>query len=112
MEKLTFKQYIETKQKLREAIERTPKQTVSYSMTKYCKMIVGESKDEKVYIPLKPKNKITVDYLYINEDAPVITGVHVEDVEEVDPEFTYSVFWENERFIRWLEKNAKQIDGQ
>ena len=42
MEKLTFKQYLESKSKLREAIKQTPVHKAEYVMRKYCKLPVGE----------------------------------------------------------------------
>ena len=108
MEKLTFIQYLESKAKLLEAVKKSPKHSVTYSVSKYCKMIVGESKDEKVYIPLKPKNHVTVEYLYEDIDNPSIIGVSVNDVDEVDPNKQYNVFWEKDRFTRWLDKNTKE----
>lgn len=107
MEKLTFKQYLETKEKLREALSKIPKQSITYSMTKYCKMIVGE-KDEKIYIPLKPKDEITVEFLYEDETNPTVLGVNVTEASDADPDEQYNVFWESERFVRWLDKNAKK----
>lgn len=107
MEKLTFKQYLETKEKLREALTKIPKQSITYSMTKYCKMIVGE-KEDKIYIPLKPKNEITVEFLYEDENNPTVLGVNVDNADDIDPDEQYNVFWESKRFIRWLDKNTQK----
>ena len=47
LKKLTFKEYLETKDRLRESIQITPQQTTTYLVNTYCKMVVGEAKENK-----------------------------------------------------------------
>ena len=55
-----LKQFINSKNQLLEALKRDPIHRATYEVTKYCKMPVGESKETKQYIPLKPKQTIVV----------------------------------------------------
>ena len=63
MKKLTFREYLDSKERLLAAITENPKQVLEYNVSKYCTLIVGE-KDNKHYIPLKPKQTIFVEWLY------------------------------------------------
>lgn len=104
MEKLTFKQYLETKAELLEALKKSPKHSIRYHVNKYCNLIVGENKENKEYIPLKPKNEIVVEWLYEDLDNPTIINVSVEGNNN-----KHIIFWETERFSRWLNRNTKQL---
>lgn len=104
--KLTFKEYLESKEKLREAIRKTPRRVAEYSVRKYCKIVVGESKEQKEYVSLKPKQKILVEWLYTNVDNPDIMNIKFENVKGVDPEDEYETFWNGERFLKWLSRNT------
>ena len=52
MEKLTFKQYLESKEQLLKAIENTPISLVEYEVKKYCNLSIGETEDDKELIGL------------------------------------------------------------
>ena len=58
---LSFKEYLESKEKLREAVDNVPQRTAEYTLRKYCKLVVGENKESKIYVPLKPKQKVLVE---------------------------------------------------
>lgn len=105
---LTFKKYLESKARLLEAVAKTPKRTGEYHVRKYCKIPLGESKEDKVYIPLKPKYKILVDWLYTNVDnpTPLALRVECEDPEIADQEF--QTFWSGVKLQKWLARNARE----
>lgn len=108
MKKITFKEYLESKEKLRKAIYESPIRTVTYVVNKYCKLPVGKTKNEKQYIPLKPKHKIIVEWKYDDIDNPDIIGMYFEDVKSIDSDKLFPTFWVNERFQRWLIKNTRE----
>lgn len=108
MDKLTFKQYLESKERLREAANSVPQQTATYDVRKYCKLVVGESKEEKEYIKLKPKNKIIVEWKYDDVDNPTCMSICFEGTE-VSQDQRFSALWAGDRLVRWLDRNAKQI---
>lgn len=109
MDKLTFKQYLDSKSVLREAIKQTPVRKAEHVMRKYCKLPVGESRDDKEYIALKPKNKIIVEWLYSNPDKPELESVSFEGVEDVDIDTKHASYWPEERFKNWLKRNTREV---
>lgn len=106
--KLTFKQYLESKEKLREAVSNTPQRAAKYAVRKYCKLVVGESKDSKEYVNLKPKQTILVEWLYDDIDDPTVVNIKFEDVKNVDSSDEYETFWTGERFQKWLLRNTRE----
>jgi hypothetical protein len=107
MEKITFKEYLESKEKLRQAINESPVRTATYIVNKYCKLPIGNTKDDKQYVPLKPKNKIVVEWKYNDIDNPDLVEMRFEAVN-VDSNESFSTFWASERFQRWLNKNTRE----
>lgn len=110
MGKLTFKEYLASKEKLREAIENTPVRKARYSLRKYCKFPVGESKEEKTFISLKPKHELVVEWLYNDVDNPSVVSLTFENVNGVDPDEEFVAFWSDERFQKWLLKNTREVE--
>ncbi len=105
---LTFKEYLQSKQKLREAVQEIPQQKKEYIVTKYCKLVVGESKDEKEQVNLKPNHKIIVEWLYEEIDEPTAVNITFEGVcPEVDTE-NHSTYWQSYKLQRWLLRNTEQ----
>jgi len=105
---LTFKEYLESKEKLREAIKVTPKQTVEYTVYKYCKLVVGESKDEKEQVNLKPNQKIIVEWLYNDIDNPTPLNITFEGVCPDIDSLEYNSYWQPQKLQKWLLKNTRE----
>ena len=101
---LTFKQYLASKEKLREAIKNTPKQSVRYTVNKYCKLVVGESKEEKEYVNLKPKHTICVDWLYEDIDNPTPLKISFDTDQPHDSK----TFWQGAKLMKWLNRNTHE----
>ena len=106
--KLTFKEYLESKEKLREAIKVTPQQTVHYTVSKYCKLIVGESKEEKEQINLKPNQSIVVEWLYNDIDNPTALKITFEGVCPNIDSHEYTSYWQPQKLQKWLLKNTRE----
>ncbi len=105
--KMTFKEYLRTKDTLREAVQETPKQEKEYVVTKYCKLVVGESKDEKEQVNLRPSNKIIVEWLYEDIDEPTPVNIKFDGVcTEVDSE-NHATYWQSYKLQRWLLRNTE-----
>lgn len=105
---LSFKDYLDSKEQLREAINNTPKRTAEYSVRKYCKLPVGESKEEKEYVNLKPKHKIFVEWLYENTDNPTILSIKFDGVQNKPAEEEHKALWQGERLLKWLLRNTRE----
>ena len=107
MKKLTFKDYVESKHTLRQAIKESPVQTVAYSIKKYCRIPVGVSKEDKQYIMLKPKQKVLIEWKYDDTTDPDVLSIQFENVDEVEGE-TFDAFWTSRRLQKWLSVNARE----
>ncbi len=106
--KLTFKKYLESKERLREAVNATPHQTTEYTVSKYCKLVVGESKEDKEQINLKPSQTIIVEWLYTDIDNPTPLKITFDGVcENIDSE-EYNTYWQPYKLQKWLHKNARE----
>ena len=107
--KLTFKDYMQSKEKLLEAAENnTPEQTVNYSVRKYCKLVIGESKQDKIYVPLKPKHQVSVKWLYEDLENPTPVEILFNGVSDVPTAEGFATFWEGEKLRKWLDRNTHE----
>lgn len=109
MEKLSFKQYLESKEKLREAVENVPVQITEHTVYKYCKFSTGEQ-ENKQQISLKPKHKVIVEWTYTDMENPEVTSIRFENVDGIDPEQQFDTFWSNYRLQKWLNTNTREWD--
>ena len=102
MKKISFKEYVASKKKLLEAVKETPIASLTYSVKKYCKIRVGESKENRQEIALKPRQTLIIEWRYddINEPEPV--SIIFEDI---GPE-EHDVYWNGNKLKDWLYKNA------
>ena len=61
MNKMSFKEYFNSKEQLKKAGIENIRANLEYSVTKYCKIPVVESMEsEKIYISLKPSDKMPI----------------------------------------------------
>lgn len=110
MEKLTFKQYLDSKDQLKQAIKNTPTTIVEYEIRKYCSLPVGESTDDSRLVTLKPKHSLIVEWRHDDPKNPLPLHIRVINPEELDEE--QSVFWSGSKLQKWLERHAKQGRNQ
>ena len=108
MEKLTFKQYLESKDQLKRAISNTPVSIIEYEACKYCTLPIGETEDEKVMVGIRPKNKIIVEWRYDNMESPAPTNISFEGVKDLDCVEKYTTFWTGTKLQKWLSRHAKE----
>lgn len=106
--KLSFKEYLASKEKLREAVSKTPQRVATYSVRKYCKLVIGESKEEKSQITLKPNHKITVDWLYEDVDNPTPVSLKFSGLKDVAEEDSFNTYWQGVKLQKWLARNARE----
>jgi len=108
MKKLSFKEHLESKQKLLAAISETPIQSITYDVTKYCKLVVG-TKDDKQHIPLKPGQKIVVEWEYSGDlTTPTPKSITFHEVKDLANTTQFTTFWESVRLKKWLSKNSAE----
>ena len=111
MEKLTFKQYLDSKDQLIKAMENVPVAIQEYEVRKYCTLTVGEDEEEKKAIALKPKNRIIIEWQYDNVDRPMPLSVKVVGSPEVDDTEPFNTFWSNEKLKKWLSVHTKELQS-
>lgn len=101
--KLSFKDYVESKKQLRNAAADCPKYFCLYEVNKYCKLPLLEndnsSEEEKVYIAFKPKDKIKIFWEAFNLDAPTAHYILIIS-ENIEKKYYFN--WNNEKITKWL----------
>lgn len=102
MRKLSFKQYLNSKEKLRRAISETPVVSTTYVVRKYCRIRLGESRDHRKEVSLKPKQRIIVEWQYDDLNNPKPLSVVLDDVSPIE----HSVYWAGSKLRGWLSKNT------
>lgn len=107
-DKITFKQYLDSKERLTAAIEESPIHTATYHVHKYTNLPVGESKESKIKIPLKPTQKLHIKWKYDDINNPQVINIMFEGIDEVDPTKEHIAFWASDRLSKWLIKNTTE----
>lgn len=103
--KLSFKEYLESKETLRSAVKETPKTQIEYEVNKYCSFPIGESENKKS-IKLKPSNKMFISWLCEDRVNPKALKVEFEGTDE--DEIVDKPSWNDAKLLKWLIKNTKQ----
>jgi hypothetical protein len=106
MEKITFKQYLDSKQKLIEAVKKVPERTATYRVRKYCKLIVGENKGQKNQITLKPNYNIEVQWLYEDINNPTPINIKFSGIKDIDESQEFNTYWQGKKLLKWLIRNT------
>lgn len=104
MHRLTFKEYVESKNKLLLAGEECPRITLEYEITKYCKIPVTESPDDetKLQVSLKPKD--TIEVLWEHNDPSYPTPRNIVLTSEGNKK-VYPC-WNNKKVLKWVQNNS------
>jgi len=108
MEKLTFKNYLDSKDVLRKAISESPIHTITYKVKKYCRIPVGETKEVKQYIMLKPKQKVLVEWKYTDGLVPDVLSIQFLKVDDIYLNESFDPYWTSQRLQKWLTINTKE----
>ena len=106
---LSFKEYVESKNKLREAVKNIPQRTARYNMRKYGRLPIDEGEDDKQYINLKPKNTIVIHWLYEDFDNPTVVKLTFSNTDGIDENQQFNIQWTGKRLMNWLHKNAQEV---
>lgn len=109
MKQLSFKQYLESKKQLREAIEQTPVTVIEYEVKKYCSLCIGETKQESRTVGLKPKQQIIIEWRYDQLDDPTPTYIKFNNIKAVDlDEEQHPTYWSGKKLQKWLIRHTKK----
>ena len=108
MNKLTFRQYLDSKEQLLSAIANTPVSILEYEVRKYCSLPIGENEEEKVIVGLKPKHKIVVEWCYDNLTNPTPTSIQFDGPQDIVEDEKYNTFWTGTKLQKWLTRHTKK----
>jgi hypothetical protein len=105
--KLTFKQYLESKEQLLKAIENVPVSINEYEVIHYCSLPLGEYEEDKELVGLKPKQKIVVEWKYDTVDDPTPVSIKLKGVQSIDEDDHYQTFWTGQKLQKWLKRHTR-----
>lgn len=108
MRKITFMEYIASKEKLREAIRKSGNEyTTEVVITRYCRLSVEGEDDKKNFINLKPGHCLEINWMKEEgKEYPVALNILFENVKNMDGFIKHCVAMENTNFLRWLDRNS------
>lgn len=100
MNKLSFKEYYESKLELKQQNESTVIFKTTHDIGKYCKVpfMISES---KVYVSLKPRDSMVVEWKRTSNDI-VPLSFNINGVE-------YLPSWNSSKMKTWVQQTATQI---
>lgn len=103
---MDFKQYYDSKIRLLEAVDSSPKVKLRYKLKKYCKVPMLKEVDsrDKNYVSLKPDDVIEILWEYDSPDNPTVRYIKV--LGEND---TYFPFWNSSKIFTWALSNTEEI---
>lgn len=105
MKQLTFKEYWESKEVLKQAVDATPIQEREYIITKYCKIPVY--KDGSILeVALKPNQRINITWLYEDLNNPQAQQICFNDPNIEDRPYKSGVA--NTKLAKWVQRNTKE----
>lgn len=107
--KLTFKQYLESKEQLLKAVENVPVSSKIYEVVHYCSIPLGEYEEDKTVVNLKPKQKIVVKWQYDSLTDPTPLNIKLQGIKEIDEDEQYQTFWSNNKLQKWLKRHTKGL---
>lgn len=108
-QRLSFKEYYDSKKTLLSAYDDVLRIRTEYVLTKYCKFPIFESLDgdERMYVSFKPRDVIEVLWERTNEfdDYPAAKCFVLvsEAGKEVFP------CWNNKKIHKWVERNTNEL---
>lgn len=104
--KFDFKQYYDSKMKLLEAVDSSPRIKLKYKLTKYCKIPIFETieTNTKTYLSLKPDDELEVLWEYDSPDNPTIKFLKFHNTD--NPIFPA---WSSPKMFSWLLNNTDEI---
>jgi len=103
---MDFKNYYDSKIRLLEAVDSSPKVKLTYRLTKYCKIPILKEVDsrDKEYIPLKPDDVVEILWEYDSPDNPTVRYIKITEGDKM-----YFPFWNSSKIFTWALNNTEEI---
>lgn len=109
MTQLTFKQYLDGREQLLQAIKNTPIAITEYEITKYCTIPIGENDEEKELISLRPKQRIIIEWQYDDVHHPTPMSIRFIGPKNVEENEKHSLYWDDRKLEKFLQKHASKL---
>lgn len=106
MEKLTFKQYVESRDQLLKAIDNIPITVMEYEVRKYCNLVVGTA-EAPTTIQLKPKQHIRITWMCQNPLLPIPESIHIVD-QGILSESSHPITTNSDKLQKWLIRHTHE----
>ena len=104
--KLSFKQYWESKEALREAGNKNMSYLKTYKVNKYCKVPVFES-NRREYLNLKPKDLIELEWEY---DSLLKTNkLKKFSIIEEENKIQKCIVWNSKKIAEWVNSSTFEV---
>lgn len=101
MEKLSFKQYRESKEQLLRSIANAPVSIIEYEIKRYCTFAIGNT-DEVQMVGLKPKQSIVLEWSHMPSGVAVLEAIRLIGVNNIDEREIHSNDWSRIKLTNWL----------
>lgn len=101
MQKITFKQYLESKKLLLEHSQQGVIFSTKHNLYKYCKIPLFNINKEKNYISFKPNDIIIIEWT-ANQNDIVVNNICIQQT-------IYTPFWNNFKIKSWVHQSTLQI---
>ena len=99
-----LQEYLASKEQLTQAVKKQPNIVVEYEVVKYTKLPTGTSKDLCEYVNLKPKDVVSIEWLFDTQgDTATVVSFTIEGTR-------YHNFNGCDRVMKWLHTNTKLDD--
>jgi len=110
IKELSFSEYYNSKQKLLESAEESPRIYSYYNVLNYRKVPVLEDYDseDKIYLSLKPNDQLKILWEYENVYFPTVRKFIF--IRENGNDESYFPCWSNKKLLKWVMNNANEID--
>jgi hypothetical protein len=106
IKKLTFSEYLKSKETLRGIVARDPKIVKEYVVNAYNKLGV-KLNDQTVQILVKPNQKLIVEWLYdLSDEEPSITSIRIVGHKTYNEDVTFTSSWSGNRLKKWIMKHT------
>ena len=106
---LTFKQYLESKEQLRKAIDNVPVSISEYEVIHYCTIPLGEFEEDKVSINLKPKQRMVVEWQHDSVEEPTPISIRFIGVQSLNEDDEQQTLWTNGKFQKWVRRHTREV---
>ena len=104
-----FKEYLaRSRDQLEKALISAPISTEKYEITKYCRIMIGETVDSKRQVLLTPRHEIEIKWLHeTNFKTP--KSIRFLGVKNLTDDEEYDVYWTEDQVLEWISKNASKL---